>query len=142
VRGGTIKKLQESSGADVVPTNNQGSYDFGVSKTSSGLAVEKDGKTVASVDEYSGVINIKNPAIRIEVLAANDATNDTGFPRISLKLGDEELFYEYLQTAPVPDIQLLTDSYTMKDGEGIGVNLIDQERFGIYKVPFGVSYNP
>lgn len=142
VRGGTIKKLQESDGNDIVQTDTGGSYQFGVAETASGLLVKQNNLDVARVNEYTGVITLLNPAARIEVLAANDIENETGFPRMSVKIGEDELFYQYLQTANVPDIQLLADSYSMASGEGIGVNLIDQERFGLYKVPFGVAYNP
>lgn len=75
LRGGAIKKLENTQGTDLVQTDEDGSYGFGVPETSSGLKLQKDGVDVATINEYTGRITVTNPLTNVSVLASNDPRN-------------------------------------------------------------------
>jgi len=124
-----------------VDTTSSGSYEFGVPETSTGLTLERDDLQIAFINEYTGKITLQNPLASIDVLASNDPDNKEGFPRIAIKIANEELFYEYIQPKHDPEIEII-QSIDDITSEGIYIQILDQELYRSFTMPLGIAFNP
>ncbi len=136
-RGGIISKLLDTSWQQKVQTFSWGLYDFTPS-LSKGLALKIDGKEVATINEYTWYIALKNPWYSFSVTPSSD-TNI--YPKISVQNNNGEIYYEYIQLSQEENIEVV-DSFETITNKGIYVNFINKWDYNYYKVPAGVPINP
>ena len=140
-RWGAIQKLQERSGDDKILSALEWNYDFETPKTSSWLILTRDDADVAIINEYTWVVELKDPFSSVEVIASNAPWNEIGLPEIRVLYRWEQIFNEYIHIIETADIWIVGE-FTDEMNNGMYLRFLDSEQYWYYKVPLGVPYNP
>jgi len=141
-RWGIIEKLQWADGDDIIETDISWNYSFETPETSTGLALSYSGITLATVDEYTWRIDFEPTALFMStrVLASNDPLNTSVFPEIQIMRTGVPIFRQYV-VLPGWWAQLVSNFENLEEA-WVYVRMINQEEYGSYRIPLGVSYNP
>lgn len=124
----------------MIQTDESGNYEFETVSTASGLTLTYSGQTLASIDEYSGQIDLESVLASIDVVASNDTDNQSVYPEIRVLFAGNPIFRQFVrmpQGAVIP-----VSDYTEIDSLGIYLKLLDQADYKVANVPLGVPVNP
>lgn len=139
-RGGIIQKLQSADGTDLIETDGEGNYAFEASEQSDGLQLSYSGVTIASIDEYTGRIDISDVLVSTRVLATNDPLNSSVYPEIQVLRLATPIFRQFVK---IPEWEVESvSSFDSIENTGIYIKLIDQENYSSFRIPLWVAYNP
>lgn len=139
-RWGIVDKLQDASGGDVVDTDDSGDYDFETVATASWLTLTHSGFTLAQIDEYTWKIDLTHPLASIHVIPTNNVGNTSAYPETQILFSWDVVFRQYPRI-PEGDVTIVND-FNSLDTPGMYLNLIDEDDYSIYRIPFGITYNP
>nr|MDD3720153.1 VCBS repeat-containing protein [Candidatus Gracilibacteria bacterium] len=139
-RGGVLSKLIDKSNNQKVNTTSSGTYLFDVNLNGNdGLLLYKNGIVVATINENTGNITIKNlPGAKIDVLPS---TNTNPYVKIILSSGVDEIYYEYFSFDKVQNVSIVEDLVNTST-DGIYLRLDNKSIYSYYQVPLSVPYNP
>jgi uncharacterized repeat protein (TIGR01451 family) len=139
-RWGTVEKLQTADGTDLIETDVDGNYDFETSEDSDGLVLSYSGATIATIDEYTGRIDISNILVSTLVLSTNDPLNNSVYPEVQILRLGTPIFRQFVK---IPEGEVSTVSnFNNLENTGIYMKLIDQEQYSSFRIPLWVAYNP
>jgi hypothetical protein len=116
-------------------------YDFEVNNNSRWLALKKDTKIVAYINEETWKIDLKDISLSVKVLESNEPNNESIYPKIIISKLNENIFYEYLKVSNVSRVKLASD-FDSKLTKGIYIKLLDNTGFWYYSIPENAPYNP
>jgi hypothetical protein len=139
-RGGIISKILDKSWQQKVNTFSWGIYDFtSLYDLSVGqwLSIKKDGKEIATIDESTGYITLKNPWYTISILPSSD-TNV--YPKISISDINGEVYSQYVKFSQAEDIKIV-DSFEALQEKWIYVNFTDKGNYNYYEIPAWAPLN-
>jgi hypothetical protein len=132
-RGGIIQKLQASDGADLIETDIDGNYDFEASGQADGLELYYAGSTIASIDEYTGRIDISDVLVTTNVLSTNDPLNSSVYPEVQILRLGSSIFRQFVKI-PEGEVQSVGD-FNALENTGIYMKLLDQENYSSFRIP-------
>lgn len=139
-RGWIIEKLQERDGTDFIETDELGNYDFDAGENSDGLVLSYSGSTIATIDEYTGRVDISDILVSTKVLPTNDPNNTSVYPEIQILRLWTPIFRQFVKV-PEWEIQVVSNLQNLTD-TWVYMKLLSQENYNSFRVPLGVSYNP
>ncbi len=136
-----ISKIIDSTWSEKVYTNSSGAYTFSLATENKGLDITKSWEIVASINENTWKITIKNLAwANIKVIPANDTQNDKSYVKMILWDTTWDIFYQYF------DFNWLWDLSVVNNFNDISTEWIyvkeDKEDYDYYQLPLTVPYNP
>ncbi len=142
-RGWLISKLLNEKWEQKIFTSSTWSYSFSIkSINNKWLSLTKDSKEIATINENTWKITIKNLVwAKIKVLASNNDLNDKSFVKVILEDKDWELYYEYFDFNKVWDLFIL-DNFKDAISNWIYLKLNDLNNYSYYKIPLTAPYNP
>lgn len=126
--------LQNSSGATLVETDEQGNYSFHLPESASGVVLTYSGATFAEIDEYTGQVTLAHPLARIRVLPSNASENDGIYPELQILYAGRALYRHYIKM-PEKAAELIASPAEIGEREGMFVQLVDQQNYGVYTIP-------
>jgi uncharacterized repeat protein (TIGR01451 family) len=139
-RWGIIQKLQAADGTDLIETDVDGNYDFETAEDSDGLVLSYSGTTIATIDEYTGRIDISDILTSTLVLATNDPLNSSVYPEVQILRLATPIFRQFVK---IPEGEVSTVSnFNSLENTGIYMKLINQEQYSSFRIPLWVTYNP
>jgi uncharacterized repeat protein (TIGR01451 family) len=139
-RWGVIQKLQAADGSDLIETDEDGNYDFETSESSDGLELYYGWETIASIDEYTGKIDISDVLVSTNVLSTNDPLNSSVYPEVQILRLGSPIFRQFVKI-PEWEVQSVPN-FNSLENTGIFMKLVDQENYSSFRIPLGVAYNP
>jgi len=139
-RWGSLERLQTLENTDFVLTQSWWLFDFSATEISQGLILSYSWVTLASIDEYTGMIDIQNFWVNTRVLPNNSPENTWAYPQIILEYLWIPIFRQYI-VMPLGSLRLLQSS-TIPQEEWIYVSILEQESFSSYSIPLSAPYNP
>jgi len=139
-RWGNVQRLEQIDGSWIALTSNTGAYDFTASEDTAWLTLTHAGRTLATIDEYTGRIDINDVFTTTRVLPSNNPLNTEAFPEVQVLLAGNPIFRQFFKL-PTSNISVSGD-ISGRDEEGVYIRLIDQTRYNSFQVPLSASYNP
>lgn len=139
-RWGIVQKLQAADGTDLIETDIDGNYDFETSDQSDGLVLSHSWVTIASIDEYTGRIDISDILVSTQVLSTNHPLNSSVYPEVQILRLATPIFRQFVK---IPQWEVSTVSnFNTLENTGIYMKLVNQEDYSSFRVPLGARYNP
>ena len=139
-RGWIVEKLQKADGWDLVETDVDGNYDFETTWSGTGLVLTSSWSTVATIDEYTGKIELKHILSSTRVLPSSNSENSSVYPEIQILYAGNVIFRQFVKM-PKREARIVS-WFTDLEEIGTYMKVIDQDRFNTFRVPLGVPYNP
>jgi heat shock protein HspQ len=116
-------------------------YSFEVNNDSKWLALKKDNKIIAYVNETTWKIDIKDISLKLRVLETNHPKNESIYPKLIMSKLWEDIFYEYLKVNNISRVKLASDFDSIQEN-WIYLKLLDRDSYSYYIVPESAPYNP
>jgi len=136
----TVERLEQIDGSWLALTSNTGAYDFTASQDTDGLTLSYSGRILATIDEYTGRIDIADIFTSTRVLPSNNPLNTEAFPEVQVLLAWNPIFRQFFKL-PSWNI-ILSGDISEREEEWIYIRLIDQVTYNSFQIPLSASYNP
>jgi len=138
-RWGVVEKLQKVDGNDISLTSDTGAYNFNASETASWLTLSYSWRTLASIDEYSGRIDIDDVFTTTKVIPSNSSLNTSAYPEVQILLAWNPIFRQFMKM-PLWNISVVPN-LEVREATGIYLQVLDQSRYNTFTIPLSVAYN-
>ena len=140
-----ITKLEDTSWDNITQTTD-GSYTFQTQVDAetfnkTGLELYQDWQGVASVDESTWKITLKDTQAQIEVFASNHLSNDWVYPKVVVSKDWVEMYFQYLSVANESMVEF-TNWFDTSEELWIYFSFTDTTHYNYYSIPEWVEYNP
>lgn len=135
-----VERLETVTGEGLSLTSGTGAYDFDAAQDTSWVTLSYSWRTLATIDEYTGRIDISDAFTSTRVLPSNSPLNTSAYPEVQILLAGNPIFRQFV-TMPTGEISVVADASSW-DATGMYLQVLDQSTYNTYRVPLDVPYNP
>ncbi len=117
-------------------------YNFWIwNRESRVVNIQRNSQIIATVDEKTWFIDLKNWSLNIDVLKSNDENNDVVYPKIIIKWWNQELYYQNIKVNSANNVKVVED-FSWISQNWIYVQFLDKSNYNFDIIPAWANYNP
>ncbi|MDD4151631.1 MAG: hypothetical protein PHR68_03375, partial [Candidatus Gracilibacteria bacterium] len=133
LRGGSLKRLTKDS----IMTDSTGNFSYKTDSTK-GLILKKGDTEIASINEITGIIDLKDKSYKINVIPANNREN--GYTNIVINDGTKDIYYEYIVVPDISNVKVVSDFSDLVE-KGVYFKMTNKAQYSYSLLPSDITNN-